>query len=658
MRSTLLVSLLAPQLALSAINLDGQQASTPALVGDDTDAPVSDPSQFDATMHDCPATCRDYSNMHSWTPYHQYSRLERCDDPMMLQLAADQAVDSPGGVLIRACTVSLTSRAAKAALAKDSTPQVDNPKKSSDYYHGAPIHRAAACSNAGEKKPKDLVISTVSGAHALDSKTIQGLFKHVRKYFEAKDNCNENSLYVHQASIHHNITIGIHVGAGLGKASVKSALDTLGTKLDAMDSSRVKQLSAEHCDTKTNGKHSFGVVVDMTADLKSVQSVLQGWDKGKCVKDSSSTATVVDTLHDVSLMVIGGGGNSTTNNTKGTNSTLSTKSPLMGRLNNMLGNGLAKRGTCEHRQVQSGDICGSLAEKCGVSGYDFEQYNKYKDNFCSTLKPGQWVCCSEGDPYVPPKPKPDENGYCASHFIEKFDTCDGLAQENGLSIDEIESFHKGKTWAWNGCSKMLWGYNMCLSEGTPPLPPPQEGTQCGPLVPGTERPTDPDTSLADLNPCPLKACCSNWGFCGVFSSHCDKHEVDGGGPGSKDPDYPGSCVSNCGFEIKQNSGPPESFGRIGYYEAFGMERECLRLYAKDANVNNDYTILHWAFGNIDTATWSPVVDRQLDEWEDFKALRGVKRILSLGGWAFSTEPATYNIIRQAIIDHRDEFAQK
>jgi GH18 family chitinase len=34
----------------------------------------------------------------------------------------------------------------------------------------------------------------------------------------------------------------------------------------------------------------------------------------------------------------------------------------------------------------------------------------------------------------------------------------------------------------------------------------------------------------------------------------------------------------------------------------------------------------------------------------------VKRIVSFGGWAYSTEPATYNIIRQAIITNREVFA--
>lgn len=44
------------------------------------------------------------------------------------------------------------------------------------------------------------------------------------------------------------------------------------------------------------------------------------------------------------------------------------------------------------------------------------------------------------------------------------------------------------------------------------------------------------------------------------------------------------------------------------------------------------------------------------QWDDFKKLN-LKRIVSFGGGAYSTEPATYNIIRRAIVDNREAFAR-
>jgi GH18 family chitinase len=78
--------------------------------------------------------------------------------------------------------------------------------------------------------------------------------------------------------------------------------------------------------------------------------------------------------------------------------------------------------------------------------------------------------------------------------------------------------------------------------------------------------------------------------------------------------------------------------------------------AKNANTDGSYTHMHWAFGDIDPNTWKPVVNDTAKQWDDFKKLPNMKCILSLGGWAYSTEPGTYNIIRQAIINNWDTFA--
>lgn len=278
--------------------------------------------------------------------------------------------------------------------------------------------------------------------------------------------------------------------------------------------------------------------------------------------------------------------------------------------------------------------------------------------------PGDRVCCSPGTPYADPKPQPSADGTCATHDIQSGDTCQGLASRYGVSVANLERWNRGKTWAWTECSDMMAGYNMCVSDGAAPLPRPQQGAECGPLVPGTERAwarareraRGGSVSLADLNPCPLKACCSNWGYCGVFPAHCEVRAPEGGGPGSKRKGEQSSCIANCGQEIRRNSGPPPSFQRIGYYESFNLWRDCLWLKAKNANTNGSYTHIHWSFADIDPAGWKPVVRDPDGQWSDFKALPNVKRIVSLGGWAYSTEPATYHVLRSAIIDNREAFA--
>ncbi|RYP66167.1 hypothetical protein DL771_007943 [Monosporascus sp. 5C6A] len=124
-------------------------------------------------------------------------------------------------------------------------------------------------------------------------------------------------------------------------------------------------------------------------------------------------------------------------------------------------------GTCKIRAVISGDSCGSLASKCGISAADFMKVNP-KPNLCSTLAEGQRVCCSKGK--MPDlKPKPDANGNCATYMTKKDDNCSKIAAARDLNVTALESFNK-KTWGWNGCKLLYPDFKMCVSTGSPPMP--------------------------------------------------------------------------------------------------------------------------------------------------------------------------------------------
>jgi GH18 family chitinase len=143
---------------------------------------------------------------------------------------------------------------------------------------------------------------------------------------------------------------------------------------------------------------------------------------------------------------------------------------------------------------------------------------------------------------------------------------------------------------------------------------------------------------------------------GPFPVHCDINALPGGGPGTKLPDAPSTCISKCGNEIKQNSGPPAVFSRIGYYESWNMGRKCLRQSVENANTDGSYTHMHWGFLEIDPTDWTIVIKDPHKQWDAFKKLQNIKKIVSFGGWAYSTEEGTYNIIRDAIVKYRETFA--
>lgn len=85
---------------------------------------------------------------------------------------------------------------------------------------------------------------------------------------------------------------------------------------------------------------------------------------------------------------------------------------------------------------------------------------------------------------------------------------------------------------------------------------------------------------------------------------------------------------------------------IGYFEGYNLNRPCLNLKITAMDMT-PYTHIHMAFGHVTTSYTVDVSHIQV-QWDLFMQMSGFKKILSLGGWAFSAEPATYFIFRDAV----------
>ncbi|KAJ3557281.1 hypothetical protein NPX13_g9959 [Xylaria arbuscula] len=203
------------------------------------------------------------------------------------------------------------------------------------------------------------------------------------------------------------------------------------------------------------------------------------------------------------------------------------------------------------------------------------------------------------------------------------------------------------TWAWLGCDNLQEGAKICLSKGNPPFPSPVEGVDCGPQKPGTKKPEKSSPwDWAKLNQCPLNACCNKWGFCGITPEFCTNTTAPGGAPGTAKNGTNG-CLSNCGTKVKQASSPINTPRRIGYFEAWNLVRPCANMDISKMTDGDYYTHVHWSFGNI-TNNWEVDVSGLQEQFDGLKKLEDIKRILSFGGWGFSTEPYTHHIFRQGI----------
>ncbi|OIW30765.1 hypothetical protein CONLIGDRAFT_614022 [Coniochaeta ligniaria NRRL 30616] len=385
------------------------------------------------------------------------------------------------------------------------------------------------------------------------------------------------------------------------------------------------------CDKGYDADHVFGFIATSNTSFTPVQQALQSWANATCLTFDTTQNVTSTAAFTVPLVLTS---NSTMN---ATNTTYQASTARRG----LRYSSLERRASCTTVQVASGDGCGQLAAKCGISASDFTKYNP-SSTLCSSLVPGQHVCCSVGT--LPDfSPKPNADGSCATYTIVADDTCSGLAATYALKTTDIQSFNNN-TWAWNGCANLYVGNVICVSTGTPPMPAPLANALCGPQKPGTMSPSGGTANISSLNPCPLNACCDVWGQCGITAQFCT--DTNTGAPGTAKTGTNG-CISNCGTAVVK-SGAPANFISLAYYEGFGMDRACLYQDARQID-ETKFSHVHFAFGVL-SADYQVSTGDALSTYEfnAFLRLTGVKRILSFGGWDFSTDPSTYNIFRSGV----------
>nr|CAE84958.1 chitin binding protein [Millerozyma acaciae] len=287
---------------------------------------------------------------------------------------------------------------------------------------------------------------------------------------------------------------------------------------------------------------------------------------------------------------------------------------------------LSSKATCSYVTIKSGQ---SAYDACGgkVSVSDLKKYNPNVD--FNKLEVGQYICCSSGSL---PDFRPDKNsdGSCKTYTVKKGDTCSAIISKYyPLSIDDLNKYNKN-TYNWGGCNNLQLDQKICISDGTPPRPTPDPKAECGPLAPG------------DLynSKCPLNACCSEFGFCGLTSEFCDKKSSNTGAPGTE------GCFSNCGYGSLHGDSRGD-FEKIAYW----MDSQG-KLASNPLNVNNKYTRVHYAFVNINS---DYSIDESRISTSGFLSITP-KKIASFGGWDFSTSPSTYKIFREGVkSSNRDKF---
>ncbi|GEQ71475.1 hypothetical protein JCM33374_g5159 [Metschnikowia sp. JCM 33374] len=260
----------------------------------------------------------------------------------------------------------------------------------------------------------------------------------------------------------------------------------------------------------------------------------------------------------------------------------------------------------------------------------------------SNVMDGQPYCYTVGSP-PDFRPSPNPNGTCVIYKIQQGDTCEKVAAKYWpLKPSELDHYNQD-TYSWKGCDALQEEQLICISDGKTPILKPDPHAECGLSAP---------KELYNKE-CPNKACCNGNGYCGITSEYCDvKNETVATGTSG--------CYSNCGCGTLPKR-KASSFKRVAYWsDTFGplyMNASDVKIYDYNYQMfqkSKDYDSVHYAFADINEDMSISVGDG----FEGFLSIKS-KKILSVGGWNFSTSPKTYHILRKAVSDeHRHSFAHQ
>ncbi|KAJ5798432.1 uncharacterized protein N7503_007728 [Penicillium pulvis] len=467
---------------------------------------------------------------------------------------------------------------------------------------------------------------TVSTDSSSEISDMIAVTEKLEEYVKQQASCNGTAAF----ATYSKASVGIYAGAqiqqqGLVDTVIKEFIAALKTSASS------EKLLVQLCDESRSSRYAVGIVVDATGDLAAVQHAVQSWTNGTCVTSLGTPSSWNDITFSIPVP------------SQVANSTAKPSTSHAARA-------LHLRSTCSTTQVNEGDLCADVATACGITVAELTEYNP-SSSFCTTLQAGQHACCSSGSlpDYTPSQ---YSNGTCYSYTVQRDDTCKALSVAYDITTSDIEEWN-ADTWGWFGCNDLQIGSYICLSDGSSPMPAPVIGAVCGPQVPGTATPPA-GTNLTTMNECPLNACCDIWGQCGTTDEFCTISESSTGAPGTSANGTNG-CISNCGTSIVMSDAPSE-FRKVAYFEAYDQTRPCL-----DSSVasiaSEDYTHVHLGFATI-TSDFNVNVSDITSQFNTFISLdTSWKKILSFGGWDFSTSPDTYDRFRQAVTeDNRATFA--
>ena len=365
----------------------------------------------------CPRTCFDAGPDHTgWDVYASLAELRQCQQSVVF----DFAIYNPPTVNpqhIRACSVW------GGQLFNEAPSPIQVSRRAANISNKTTVPSDVELAWWGDSPVSD---SEDSGA----ANAASGL-RNAGQYLRAVSRQGKKTIFLVSAG---KSVVGVYVGQRISNVDVADRLipHLVGHILPrGLQDAAAVQL----CGAGRAAEETLGIMA--STDITKVQSALQNWTSGSCAQEQTGSST----LEGVELDIL----QPRTSAFRSSNS--SESSPM--RRYNRRPRQISKRDQCTTITVVQGDLCGTLAAKCGISDADFLKWNP-KPDLCPNLVIDQEVCCSPGD--LPNRRKQkNSDGSCATYDTVPDDNCSGISIRHGLTLDELERFNEN-TWGKFQCA--------------------------------------------------------------------------------------------------------------------------------------------------------------------------------------------------------------
>src|ERR1700744_4129780 len=264
---------------------------------------------FAAQWSACPQSC-DITGPSptNWTYYHDPQALNNCNETTLMELNVFNDIDDPlTHFSMRACSVVGGTPQPSSTLTKRGPfhypvlqeRQLLAPNASisnTTYINGTftnttvPVVSVSQCANEAQAVAisADVNILSWGSANSSNSADASSVITALEGFLQSDVTCIQAKTAINVFARSGNTIAGLYIGSQITKSSVSALLSKFA---DGQTADASQQTAMELCASQVIGPQVFGLYVDTTGGLSSVQKTLQTWNNATCLSGPDATTS-------------------------------------------------------------------------------------------------------------------------------------------------------------------------------------------------------------------------------------------------------------------------------------------------------------------------------------------------------------------------------